>query len=132
MTRVFALACLLASMSLSRSVSAQTAFEAATTGARCTQNAQGSRMCRYEIGSSLVVSIAAVGESDAGVSFLKSDFNGAFYARMAVQHRCVIVSGGMKAPEAAKALDGYLAFISPRTGLVYRTWESCEAARGAS
>jgi hypothetical protein len=113
----------------SRPTDAQTAFQAATTGARCTQNAQGSRSCRYEIGSSLVISIAAVGESDAGVSFLKSDFNGDFYARMAVQHRCVIVSGGTKAPEATKALDGYLAFISPRTGLVYRTWESCEAAR---
>lgn len=107
----------------------QTAFEAATKGASCTQNAQGTRLCRFEIGADLVITITAVGETDAGVSILRSDFDGDFFARMALQHRCVIVSGGMKAPEATKTPGGYLAFISPRTGLVYRSWQECESAR---
>ena len=130
MTRVVAQALLLAPMALSHSVNAQTACEAPTTDARCSPGVQGERVCRYEIGSSLVHSIAAAGESDAGVSFLRADLTGDFYASMAIQHRCGIVSGGMKVPEAAKAFDEYFASISPWTGLAYRTWEACEAARG--
>jgi hypothetical protein len=116
-------------LALTSHAQAQTAFEASTRGARCTQNDQGVRLCRFEIGADLVVTITAVGEPDAGISILRSDFDGDFFARMALQHRCVIVSAGMMAPEAARAPNGYLAFISPRTGLVYRTWQECEAAR---
>jgi hypothetical protein len=108
---------------------AQTAFEATVKGARCTQNSQGSRLCRFEVGADLIVSITAVGEPDAGISFLRSNIEGEFFARTAIQHDCVIVSAGVKAPNAAKAAGGDLAFISPRTGRVYRTWQECETAQ---
>jgi hypothetical protein len=110
-------------------VEAQTAFEATIKGARCTQNSEGTRLCRFEVGSDLVVSITAVGEQDAGISFIRSNIDGDFFARTAIQHQCIIVSAGMKAPEAAKAPGADLAFISPRTGRVYRTWQECESAR---
>lgn len=111
-------------------VEAQTAFEATSKGARCTQNSQGTRLCRFEVGADLIVSITAVGEPDAGISFLRSNIEGDFFARTAIQHHCVIVSAGMKAPNAAKAPGGDLAFVSPRTGRVYRTWQECETAQG--
>lgn len=110
-------------------VEAQTAFEATIKGARCTQNSQGTRLCRFDVGADLIVSITAVGEPDAGISFLRSNIEGDFFARTAMQHHCVIVSAGVKAPTAAKVPGGDLAFISPRTGRVYRTWQECETAQ---
>jgi hypothetical protein len=108
---------------------AQSAFEAATRGAACTQSALGERVCAYHIGADLKISITAVGSLDAGVSFLHSDIEGDFFARMSLQHQCVIVSAGKKAPQAAQTATGQYAFISPRTGLVYQTWQQCEVAK---
>ena len=110
-------------------VSAQSTFETTTKGAMCEQNATGARLCTYRVGKDLEFSIAGVGEPDAGISFIRSDFAGDFYARMGMQHRCVIVSPGKRAPKTATLGEGYFAFVSPRTGLVYRTWPECEKAR---
>jgi hypothetical protein len=114
---------------LPRSVRAQTAFEAATRGAVCTQNVQGSRLCHYKIGRNLEISIAGVGEGDAGISILRSSIDGDFYARFAVLHGCVIVAAGNAAPPAATTNDGLYAFISPRDGKIYKTWQDCAGVR---
>ncbi len=107
---------------------AQTAFAAATAGATCTQNVTGARLCHYKIGR-LAISIAAVGESDAGISVLHSDIGDDFYARFAVQHGCIIVAAGKAAPKQALAVGGDLAFISPRDGKVYKTWQECSRVK---
>jgi hypothetical protein len=108
--------------------SAQTVFAAATTGATCTQNAAGNRICRYKVGR-LEISIAAVGEPDAGISVLHSDINDDYYARFAVLHGCVIVAAGKAAPKEALAPAGDFAFISPRDGKVYKTWQECSRVK---
>lgn len=106
----------------------QTAFQATTGGATCTQNTAGSRYCLYKVGKDLEFSITAVGEPNAGISFLRSSISGDFFARMGLLHRCVIVVAGEQAPEAARTPEGGSAFVSARTGLVYRTWQECERA----
>ena len=114
---------------LSTDLSAQTAFEAATKGAKCTQSADGWRECTFEVGADLRIVISGVGEVDAGTLFSNATSRGDFSARVSLQHRCIVVMAGPKAPPAAREADGTFAFISPRTGLVYRTWQQCDAAR---
>ncbi len=108
---------------------AQTTYAATTRGASCRQNMEGSRLCTYRVGESLEISIAAVGEPDTGISFLRSDIRGDFYARFGVRHGCIIVAAGESAPAEARQPPDDLAFISPRTGLVYRTWQECSRAQ---
>ena len=110
-------------------VTAQTVVEAVTRGAKCIQNSAGARLCTYVVGQGLEFSITGVGQSDAGISFLRSDHKSDFWARMGMLHRCVIVVAGERAPKASMAVMGDFAFVSPRTGLVYRSWQECEKAR---
>lgn len=107
---------------------AQTSFEAATSGANCTQARTGMRTCTYKVGHSLEFTILGVGQFDASVSFERSDAKGDFYARIGLAHRCVIIVPGGRAPSAVVDALAQYAFVSPRTGLVYRTWQSCDAA----
>jgi hypothetical protein len=109
-------------------VLAQTSFEAATSGAKCTQARTGMRTCSYKVGDSLEFTILGVGQFDASVNFERSDAKGDFYARIGLAHRCVIIVPGGRAPSAVVDALGQYAFVSPRTGLVYRTWQSCDAA----
>ena len=110
------------------SLQAQTAYEATVRGAECRQDDSGSRHCRYRVGKDLEFAIAAVGESDAGISFLRSSIKGDFYARFGIQHGCVIVSAGESAPKNAVPPNGDFAFVSPKSGKVYRTWQDCQKA----
>ena len=110
-------------------IRAQTVFEATTRGAKCSQNSAGARLCTYVVGQGLEISITGVGQSDAGVSFLRSDHKSDFWARMGMLHRCVIVVAGERAPKEFMTVNGDFAFVSPRTGLVYRLWQECEKAR---
>ena len=110
-------------------IRAQTVFEATTRGAKCSQNSAGARLCTYVVGQGLEFSITGVGQSDAGVSFLRSDHKSDFWARMGMLHRCVIVVAGERAPKEFMTVNGDFAFVSPRTGLVYRLWQECEKAR---
>lgn len=114
---------------LHTSASAQTAFEATTRGAVCRQNSQGAKLCTYRVGRDLELSITGVGEINAGTSFRRSSIDGDFFARVSLQHPCIIITAGFRAPAEARTSVGEYAFISPRTGLVYRTWPECARAR---
>jgi hypothetical protein len=72
----------------------------------------------------LEFTIAGVGDPDAGISFLRSDWNGDFYARFGLMHGCVIVTFGKQAPRGI-SLSGF-AFVSPRSGKVYKTYQECQ------
>jgi hypothetical protein len=82
--------------------------------------------CDYRIGSDFWLSIAGVGQQDANIVFMQSDFKGKFYGTVGVFHGCAIVMPGA-ASAAHNTLD--LAFVSPKTGRVYADWPSCKEAR---
>ena len=62
-------------------------------------------------------------ESDAGITFMSSSFEGDYYATVGMMHGCVIVKPGKTLSYPGALLD--FAFVSPRTGKVYTDWVSC-------
>jgi hypothetical protein len=88
--------------------------------------------CRYKVGKDLEFTIAGIGQPDTGVTFVKSSFEGDFYASFGIQHGCVIVKRGQKAVTSQElsgpdsAFD--FAFVSPKNGKVYRRWEESQTA----
>lgn len=77
------------------------------------------------MGKSLHVSIAGIGQSDTGIAFMKSDFEGDFYAKVGTGHGCVIVGRGKKRAVSDNPTD--FAFISPKNGKVYADWQECRS-----
>lgn len=99
-----------------------------TKGMSCSQGGPGTStetqmVCHYTVGDGLQFSILSVGAADAGIVFDKVSGDGPYRAAMSVKHGCVIVE-----PRADKA-NGLpqLAFVSPRNGKVYHTWQDCAA-----
>lgn len=105
----------------------QGAFELTVRGATCKQDVGGTVSCRYVVGEDLEFSIAAVGTTNAGISFLRSSIRGDYFARYGIQHGCVIVEHGERS--VAKSLAASWAFISPKNGRVYRTWQECQESK---
>lgn len=105
---------------------AQTTYERALQSKSCTEQKQNQQLdCDYRIGGDFWLSIAGVGSAEAGITFMKSEFNGQYYGTVGVSHGCVVVKPG----SANRAnLPHDVAFVSPRNGRVYRDWSSCKAA----
>ena len=82
--------------------------------------------CEYQIGSSLYISIPGIGTPDTAVTLLKSDWKGDYYATFGLQHGCICVKPGALASQE-NVLSYNLAFISPKNGKVYETWQACKA-----
>jgi hypothetical protein len=88
--------------------------------------------CEYNVGTGLKLVIAGIGQPDTAVTFMKSSFEGDFYASFGLLHGCVIVHRGKKGvehddPMEPSGLADY-AFVSPRNGKVYQKWDRCKAA----
>ena len=87
--------------------------------------------CEYKVGADLHISIDGVGQEDTGVTFVKSSADGDFYATYGILHGCFVVKRGPKshteAPGGPGSMSDY-AFISPRSGKVYRSWSECKSA----
>lgn len=120
----FALAVALSSISVEARADA---FDATTAGRTCVANngngfyGTGNRLeCTYKVGRDLEFVITDIGRHDAGILFIRSNLKGDYYAKFGLKHGCVIVTGDLM------ALDW--AFVSPRDGFVYRTWEHCQTA----
>jgi hypothetical protein len=105
---------------------AQSTFDLMVKGKSCVERTGQQLDCDYRIGSDFWLSIAAVGSSDAGITFMKSDFKGKYYGTVGVAHGCAIVKTGT-ANTTRNPYD--MAFVSPRNGKVYADWPSCQAAR---
>ena len=103
--------------------SAEPLADLVAKGTSC-KPANGYQDCTYKVGSGLEFSIGAVGSRVASISFLRSDARADYYARFGVSHGCVIVTPG----EASKGAALDFAFVSPRTGKVYRDWRACAPA----
>jgi hypothetical protein len=106
---------------------ASQAFDLTVRGSSCKQNSQGSLLCSYVIGKDLEISITAAGEEEVGISFLRSNIAGDYYGRFGTMHGCVIVAEGVASAQRSKGPSDF-AFISPKNGRVYRTWQECKAA----
>ena len=104
--------------------SAETTYEATLYGKSCVEDRNQQIHCDYRIGNDFWLSIAGVGQTDAAVSFMKSDAGGHYYATFGIMHGCVIVKPG----DASKSSLLDLAFVSPKNGKVYLTWQECRAA----
>lgn len=72
--------------------------------------------CTYLAGEKFKVSIAGIGQSDAGILFNHSVFGKDYYGKFGLLHGCIIVT-------SADFID--MAFISPRDGNIYLDWDAC-------
>jgi hypothetical protein len=105
---------------------AQSTFDLVVKGKSCVERSSQQIDCEYRIGTDFWLSIAGVGSTDAGISFMKSDLKGRYYGTVGAGHGCVIVKTGT-ANTTSDPID--FAFVSPKNGKVYRDWPSCQAAR---
>lgn len=104
----------------------RTTLQAVTSGMKCNQNSAGDMECDYRVGRSLHFGIVAVGKPDASIYFYSASFEGDYFAVLSLSHGCVIVRPGQAVP-LARRVD--LAFVSPRNGHVYSTWEACREGK---
>jgi hypothetical protein len=98
-------------------------YEIVVSGTSCTETSTQSIDCQYKVGKDLEFTIAGIGQPDTGVTFMKSSFEGDFYASFGLEHGCVIVKRGQELSGPDSAFD--VAFVSPKNGKVYRRWEEC-------
>lgn len=123
---------LITSLLCANSASADLTYEIVVTGKSCTETSTQSIDCQYKVGKDLEFLISGIGQPDTGVTFMKSSFEGDFYASFGIQHNCVIVKRGLKGVTSQElsgpgsAFD--FAFVSLRNGRVYRRWEECQTA----
>jgi len=92
-------------------------YEKTIAGKSCDQRID----CTYKIGKDLEIEILVIGSPWSAITFSKSSINGDYYAQFGMQHFCVIIK-----PRNWE-LDSNIAFISPRTGKVYKDWVKCKA-----
>jgi len=97
-------------------------FDAVLAGKKCAERDSQQLDCDYRVGKDLWITLAGIGQSDTAVTFMKANFNGDYYATFGLMHGCVIVKPGEKTQTLAD-----FAFISPRTGKVFRSWRECQA-----
>lgn len=102
----------------------RTTYEDVVTGMRCYQNQMDDLECDYRVGRSLHFGIVAPGKPDGSIYFYSASFEGDYFAVVSISpgHGCVVVRPGKSATQE-RQLD--LAFVSPRSGKVYRTWQDC-------
>lgn len=109
---------ILSAFLLSSALASESTYDALVAGKTCQEGKNQSLSCSYKAGRSLLIEIAGIGSPDSGVAFLKSDYQGDYYAKYGVLHGCMIVN-------STKDL-GSFAFISPRNGKIYKTWQDCK------
>lgn len=85
----------------------------------------GSLDCVFEVGADLSIAIAGIGTEMASVTFTKSDRAGAAFAKYQTAIQCVLVLRGERAPQNQPAAGQEMAFISPRSGKIFRSAAEC-------
>ena len=101
-------------------------YAALVKGMKCSQESQGHMNCDYRVGHSLHFEIRDVGEELCTINFLASSFEGDYWGSYGLPFGCVVVKPGMvfKGPGAFD-----FAFVSPRSGKVYKDWQSCQRGK---
>lgn len=104
-------------------------YEAVLAGMKCKQEQVTAPQfdCEYRVGKSLRVVASGLGENGATFTIMKSDFDGDYYVSVGGMgnHDCAIVKPGGARPVHAANTFWDIAFISPRTGKVFTTWQEC-------
>lgn len=99
-------------------------FQRALKATTCEQIANNGRNCRYEFGSTLSFGITDVGGTDTVVGFHNSSIKNELYAVLYLG--CIVVVPGEAHPRNYDSKYGI--YISPRTGLVYKTSRECRSS----
>jgi hypothetical protein len=99
-------------------------FARALAGTKCEQIPNNGRYCTFSFGDSVEIGIKDVGGADTAVGFNNSNIKNEFYA--VLYFGCIAVVPGHA--HARNYDRNYGVFISPKTGLVYKTSEECRAS----
>lgn len=99
-------------------------FQRALQGTTCEQIPNNGRYCKYQFSSVLEIGIKDVGGSDTVVGFHNSNIKNELYA--VLYFGCISVVPGDAHPRNYDREYGV--FISPKTGLVYKTSAECRAS----
>jgi hypothetical protein len=59
----------------------------------------------------------------SGITFLRSKYEGDYFGKYGLMHGCIIILHG----KSSKLFGMDFAFVSPKSGKVYKTWEDCKA-----
>jgi len=110
----------------------QSSYDLVLAGKKCETGTNQTLSCEYTVGAGLKFAIAGIGQPDTGITFMRSSFDGDFYASYGLLHGCVIVQRGTKGIKSKDALEpgsfADYAFVSPKNGKVYKSWNQCQAA----
>jgi hypothetical protein len=110
------------------------AYEMLINAIACRQQPSGRMDCEYSAGNGLRFAVTGVGQEDVVISVTHTDSSAEFYASVAPLHGCVVVKPLNGAEFARRAgvpvadSTALSAFVSPRTGKVYRNWQGCLGA----
>jgi hypothetical protein len=108
-------------------------YDIVLSGKACKEYPNQEISCDFKVGNDLHFILEGIGGEWTGITFMKSDNEGDFYATYGLGHGCVVVKRGKKNWKNAgcggpgSAFD--YAFISSRNGKVYQDWESCKEVR---
>jgi hypothetical protein len=112
-------------------------YRAVVRGMTCKQSAvvRGQLDCDYRVGTAVHFIIVGVGQPDAAITFLSAaGYDADYYVTYGVLHGCVIVKPGGKTTQSRNASDEVpeMAFVSPKSGKVYPSWQTCREAKSAT
>jgi hypothetical protein len=101
-------------------------YDMVVAGKECKPGPKGTTTCRYRVGESLDFIIEGIGSPDASIMFLKSDFDGDFYASYSPKYECVIVKRGLE-KQRSKRRSPLVAYVSPKNGDVFNDRYKCKS-----
>jgi len=105
------------------SLAANQTYQDIIKGKSCEESSSQQIDCEYKVGNDLLIYIAGIGLPDTSISFYASSREGDYFARVGIQHGCIIVVPGQS---SKRPLSGNMAFVSPRNGKVYEDWRTCK------
>lgn len=94
-------------------------YDIVSAGKNCQEDRYQQLNCTYNAGKSLSIEIVGIGMPDTAIYFRKSDFDGDFYGVYGMLHDCIIIKNKKDISD--------LAFVSPKNGKVYKTWQECRS-----
>lgn len=103
-----------------------TTYEMVAAGKECKAGPGQTTSCRYRVGESLDFIINGIGSPDTSIMFLKSDFDGDYYASYSLKYTCIVVKGGLDKKRSAKR-SPLVAYVSPKNGEVFNDRYKCKA-----
>lgn len=101
-------------------------YEMVVAGKECKPGAGGTTLCRYRVGESLDFIIDGIGSPDTTILYLKSDFDGDFYASYSLKYECVAVKRGLEKKRSVRR-SPLVAYVSPKNGEVFHDRYKCKS-----